>query len=178
MYHWILQLLIVLLLAGCSNIPLFSESKDTRQEMPTKAAPFKASDVTADEASSYSSDRFAEGLDQYLATGDPTSLRIAAEKDVGGVWGARAEAIIHLDEKIDGLNNKITGLNTKIAGLNAEIDGLNKKLEKQQAQLENKEKLLTHSLETKELLSRDNEILEVTLERLRQALSDLQQSDR
>jgi methyl-accepting chemotaxis protein len=178
MYHRILQLLIVLLLAGCGNIPLFSESKDMRKEMPSGVAPVKVLDPTTNTAPDYSSDRFAEGLDNYLATGDLTSLRIAAEKDVGGAWGARAEAMIRLDEKIDGLNHKITGLNDKIAGLNEEIDGLNKKLEKQQAQLENKEKLLTHSLETKELLSRDNEILEVTLERLRQALSDLQQSAR
>jgi valyl-tRNA synthetase len=172
MYHRILQLLIVSLLAGCSNLPLFSDSKDVCEGIPA-GVPVQTSDVAPDS----SSIRFAEGLDQYLATGDLTFLRIAAEKDVSGAWGARAEAIIHLDEKIDGLNHKITGLNQKTAGLNEEIEDLNKKLETQQAQLESKEKLLTHSLETKKLLSRDNEILEVTLERLKQALSDLQQSD-
>ena len=41
--------------------------------------------------------------------------------------------------------------------------------------MQNKEKQLTQSIETKELLSRDNQILEVTLERLRRALVEVGQ---
>jgi len=154
MYHRILPLLIVLLLAGCSPPPEW--------KLPINSP-------------SDRSDRFAQGMDQFLATGDLTALRITAEKDVGGEWGARAEAVIRLDEQIVQLNHKIAALNKQITGLNDDIDSLTGKLEKQQAQLQNKEKQLSQSLETKELLSRDNEILEVTLERLRRALIEIGQ---
>jgi chromosome segregation ATPase len=114
------------------------------------------------------SDGFANGLDQFITTGDLTSLRLVAEKDVLGEWGMRAEAIVKLHEKNATLNKEVAGLNKEIATLN-EILG------NQQAQLKKKEEQLSHTQETKELLTRDNEILEVTLERLRQAMVDLEQ---
>jgi phenylalanyl-tRNA synthetase alpha subunit len=154
MHYRILPFLILLSLAGCT-LPTPSQVRD----MPVNSA----------------SDRFAEGMDQYLATGDLSFLRNAAEKDVGGEWGRRAETVIQLDEQVAELNRKIALLSRQVKDLNDDIDSLTGKLEKQQAQLQNKEKQLTQSIETKELLSRDNQILEVTLERLRRALVEVGQ---
>lgn len=158
---WNLIFLVAILLTGCSSIPPTWDLPENR-----------------------TSDTFAKGLDQYISSGDPTSLRLLAEKDVQGEWGLRANAILKLNEKnaglnqdVAGLNKEVAGLNKEIAGLNKEIDSLNQKLGNQQVQLQKKEQQLSRTQETKELLSRDNEILEVTLERLRQALSDLEQRE-
>jgi chromosome segregation ATPase len=123
------------------------------------------------------SENFAQGLDQYIASGDPTLLRLVAEQDVLGEWGMRADAILKLNEKIVSLKKEIVGLNKEVDNLNKEIAGLNQKLENQQDQLKIKEQQLSRTQETKQLLSRDNEILEVTLERLRQALIDLEKRE-
>lgn len=159
MSRWIMTLSAVLLFLGCNAMP-------KTWELPMNSA-------SAD---------FAEALDQFVASGDPASLRLVAEKDVQGEWGMRAEAIVKLNEKhyrlsqeVDGLTKEVDSLNREIAGLTKEVDSLNEKLGTQQDQLKKKEQQLSRTQESKALLSRDNEILEVTLERLRQALIDLEQ---
>ena len=120
--RWFCGLLAGLVLTGCSSMPM--------QKMPTEEE----------------KELFTQGLDQYLASGELTTLTQLAEKYPQGEWRPRAEGIIELA----------------------------KQQQQQQARLQKTEQQLTRCRTEKEALGTDNQRLEVTLERLKQVLIDME----
>ena len=109
------------LLTGCGSIPIFSPPPKTLE-----------------------TEHFAQGIDQYIASGDLTILKQISEKSPQKEWRTRAEAIIAMDNK-----------------------------QKQQREQTKKaeEDLSQCQLEKNHLLE-DNQILEKTLTRLKDLLID------
>lgn len=89
---------------------------------------------------------FAQGLDQYIETRDLTTLKLLPELYPQGAWRTRAEGIIDIAEQ----------------------------QQQQQNRLAKKSKELAYTQLEKEVLFEDNKILEVTLERLKQVLIDME----
>lgn len=89
---------------------------------------------------------FAQGLDHYIKSRDLSMLKQLPKRYPQGEWRARAEGIIDI----------------------AELQQL------QQRRLEKKNRELAHTQQEKEVLFEDNKILEVTLERLKQVLIDME----
>lgn len=90
---------------------------------------------------------FAAGLDRYIESGDLTTLKLLPQQYPQGQWRSRAEGII----------------------------GIAEQQQKQQVRLKKKAKELAETQQEKEVLFQDNVILEVTLERLKQVLIDMEQ---
>lgn len=89
---------------------------------------------------------FAEGLDRYVETGDLTLLKRLPHEYPQGEWRSRAEGLIEIAEQ----------------------------QQQQQSLLKNKSRQLAHARQEKEVLFQDNQMLEVTLERLKQVLIDME----
>lgn len=118
--RWCLRLLVCLVITGCSSMPMLN----------TPAAEEKA--------------LFAQGLDQYLASGELATLTLLVEKYPQGEWSTRAKGLIELA----------------------------KQQQQQHGQLQKKEQQLAHCRTEKNALAADNQTLEVTLDRLKQVLID------
>ena len=114
-------LLVCLVLTGCS-LPMLSLSTTEETEL------------------------FALGLDQYIESGDLTTLKLLPQQYPQGEWRQRAEAIIDTSEQQRML----------------------------QDQQEKRDKELVECQREKEVFVQDNQILEVTLERLKQVLIDME----
>ena len=89
---------------------------------------------------------FAQGLDQYIESRDLSSLKLLTQQYPQGEWRTRAEGIIDIAQQ----------------------------QQQQQNRLEKKNKELAHTQLEKKALFQDNKILEVTLERLKQVLIDME----
>ena len=89
---------------------------------------------------------FAEGLDQFIDTGDLTTLKTLPDEYPDGSWRPRAEAIITLAEQRKTLEGDL-------AKRSHELD---------------------RCLKDKDLVKQDNQALEQTLERLKQVLIDME----
>jgi cell division septum initiation protein DivIVA len=87
---------------------------------------------------------FAQGLDQYLATGELTTLNLLSKQYPQGEWRARADGLIEMA----------------------------KQQQQQHAQDQKNNQGLSQCQAEKHLLVEDNKILEATLERLKQVLID------
>jgi hypothetical protein len=118
--RWSLWLFVCLALVGCSSLTISNKPAAEEAEL------------------------FAQGLDQYLATGQLTTLTLLPKQYPQGEWRTRAEGI---------------------------IDMAKQKLH-QDTQTQHDNQGLTQCLAEKDLLAKDNKILEVTLERLKQVLID------
>ncbi len=116
--RWSLWLLVCLALIGCSSLPMYKKPATQEAEL------------------------FAHGLDQYLATGDLTTLNLLSKQYPQGEWRTRAEGIM----------------------------AMAKQHLQQHTQTQHDNQGLTQCLAEKELLAQDNKILEVTLERLKRVL--------
>ena len=135
MTRWLSPLLVYLMLTGCS-LPLL--------DMPVtkEGAPATEEDRPVAEET----ELFAHGLDQYLASGDLTTLELLPQQYPQGEWRTKAEGIIDIAEQ--------------------------QRL--QQAQIEKKEKELDLCQKEKTFLTKDIQILEGTLARLKQVLIDME----
>lgn len=109
--------------------------------MLTSCAPTFLTTPEADEAR-----LFEQGLDQYILSGDLSTLKLLARQYPQGEWRSRAEHIIGADEQ----------------------------LRQQQALLKAKEEELVDSQKEKDALAQEVLILEKTLERLKQVLIDME----
>ncbi|MBW2452139.1 MAG: hypothetical protein JRE16_05975 [Deltaproteobacteria bacterium] len=89
---------------------------------------------------------FAEGLDQFIDTGDLTMLKTLPDEYPDGSWRPRAEAIITLAEQRKTLDRDLV----------------------------NRSHELDRCLKDKDLVKQDNQALEQTLERLKQVLIDME----
>ena len=89
---------------------------------------------------------FTQGLDQYLASGELTTLTLLVETHPQGEWSSRAKDLIELA----------------------------KQQQQQHGQLQKKEQQLAHCRTEKNALAADNQTLEVTLDRLKQVLIDME----
>ncbi|MBW2520740.1 MAG: hypothetical protein JRD88_10360 [Deltaproteobacteria bacterium] len=89
---------------------------------------------------------FAEGLDQFIDTGDLTILKTVPDEYPDGSWRPRAEAIITLAEQRKTLDRDLV----------------------------NRSHELDRCLKDKDLVKQDNQALEQTLERLKQVLIDME----
>ena len=118
---WLTSLLVCLVLTGCAPTFLTTpEAEETRL--------------------------FAQGLDQYILSGDLSTLELLARQYPQGEWRSRAEHIIGTDVQ----------------------------LRQQQALLETKEEELDDNQKEKDALVQDILTLEKTLERLKQVLIDME----
>ena len=170
MMRWFTPLLVFLVLAGCNNLRMLKMVK-----VPT-------SDET---------ELFAQGLDQYIESRDLTTLKLLPQQYPQGEWRTSAEGIIGIAEQTEffaqGLDLYIESRDLRILKLlplqypqgewrmSAEgIIGIAEQKQQQQDQLEKKTRELTHSQQEKEFLFKDNKILEVTLERLKQVMFDIE----
>ena len=135
MIRWFSPLLVFLVLAGCS-LPALDPST-------TEEAEF-----------------FAQGMDQYIKSGELATLKVLPQLYPHGEWRARAEAIISTSEA------------------NSDAEEQQRLLQKQQKKLQGQQKKISKELaqcrQGKEFLFQDNKILEVTLERLKQVLIDME----
>ncbi len=142
MVRWFSPFLVCLVLASC-NMPMPGPST-------TEEAEF-----------------FAQGMDQYIKSGELATLKVLPQLYPHGEWRVRAEAIINASEMIDDAEEQQRLLQNQ-----------QKKLQNQQKKLQNQQekfsKELTQCRQGKEFLFQDNKILEVTLERLKQVLIDME----
>ena len=120
--RWSFRLLVCLVVTGCSSMPLLNSP-------------------ATEEA-----DLFARGLDQYLASGELSTLALVPEKYPQGEWRTRADGVIALAEK----------------------------QQQQHVLLQKKEKQTNRCQAERDALVKDNQILEETLERLKQVLIDME----
>ncbi len=165
--RWLSPLLVCLVLNGCSNLPMLnlSTTEETRV--------------------------FAHGLDQYIKSRDLTTLKLLPKDYPPGEWRTRAEGLIDIAEQnklfAQGVDQyiksgKLTTLKlltknypqgewrTRAEGL---ID-IAEEQQQQQDRLEKKKQELANTQQEKEVLFEDNKILEVTLDRLKQVLIDME----
>lgn len=89
---------------------------------------------------------FAKGLDQYLESGDLKTLSLVPKKYPQGDWRFRAEGLI----------------------------AVAKQQQQHTTQLQKKQQQFANCQTEKAFLIRDNQMLEVTLERLKQVLIDVE----
>jgi len=144
--RWCLLLLFCSVVSGCGIMPAlhFPTAKETEHVAVKEAellAEKEAVLLATEEAK-----LFAKGLDQFLATGELTTLSLLPKTYPQGVWRPRAEGII------------------KMA----------KQQQRQDAQLQTKTQQLNRFKTEKNFLVNDNKMLEVTLERLKQVLIDME----
>ena len=137
MTRWLSPLLVYLMLTGCS-LPLLDRPV-TKKDMPVTGKDLTAAEET---------ELFAQGLDQYIRSGNLTALELLPQQYPQGEWRTKAEGIIDI----------------------AEQQRLQQRL--QQAQLEKQEEELDHCQKEKAFLAKDIQILEGTLARLKQVLID------
>lgn len=129
--RWCLWLLCCSVVSGCSNL----------------SAILHEPAVTENELSSLKeTELFAQGLDQYLKSGNLKTLRQLPKTYPQGAWRPRAEGII----------------------------AVAKQQQKQATQLQKKDQQLASYQAEKAFLVKDNQMLEVTLERLKQVLIDVE----
>lgn len=160
-------LLVCLVLSGCTNLHLMNLSATEESKV------------------------FAHGLDQYIKSRDLTTLKLLPKDYPPGEWRTRAEGLIEIAEQnklfAQGVDQYIKSRKLTTLKLltkqypkgewRARAEGLIDIAEQQQQQqdrLEKKQKELAHTQQEKEVLFEDNKILEVTLERLKQVLIDME----
>jgi hypothetical protein len=73
--RWLSVLLVSVILAGCQGLPFGQKTTLTETEF------------------------FAEGLDQYIETGDLQSLKLLPQKYPNGKWGSRADWLVKQAEQ-------------------------------------------------------------------------------
>jgi outer membrane biogenesis lipoprotein LolB len=124
--------LVIFLLTGCSNLSIFDPSPEAIE-----------------------AERFAQGVDQYRASGDLTTLQQISEQSPRPEWRARAETVISMDTKQKELQKQL----------------------QQQSQKHSKEseELLAQCQLEKSHLIQENQILEKTLSQLKDLLIDTEQ---
>ena len=135
MIRWFSPLLVCLMLAGCS---------------------LPAPDSSTTEEAEF----FAQGMDQYIKSGELATLKVLPQLYPHGEWRARAEAIISTAETSSDAKEQQRLLQNQ----QKKLQGQQKKINKELAQCR----------QGKEFLFQDNKILEVTLERLKQVLIDME----
>ncbi|MBE0577224.1 MAG: hypothetical protein IH613_15165 [Desulfuromonadales bacterium] len=165
--RWFSPLLVYLMLSGCSSLPMLT--------MPT----------------SEETKLFAQGMDQYIESRDLTTLKLLPQKYPRGEWRDRAEGIIDIAEETElfakGVDQYIKSRDLKTLkqlpkkypqgewrDRAAGITDIAEQQRQQQNSLAKKREELAHTLQEKEVLFEDNKILEVTLERLKQVLIDME----
>lgn len=172
--RWFSLLLVCLMLAGCNrpmvDMPLV--------DMPMVDMPMQ------NRQESEETKLFAQGLDQYIEYRDLTALKLLPQQYPQGEWRTRAEGIIDIAEQQMAQQKSLDEKNAELAKIqkqqelldkkNAELAKIQKQHDQQQARLEKKDEELAHTLQEKEVLFQDNKILEVTLERLKQVLIDME----
>ena len=117
--RWCFRFLVCLVMTGCSGMPTLSNPAAEEREL------------------------FIQGLDQYLASGELTTLTLLVETHPQGEWSSRAKDLIE-------------------------------QAKLQHGQLQKKDQQLAHCRTEKNALAADNQTLEVTLERLKQVLIDME----
>jgi len=154
-------LLVCLVLAGCSLPMLDMPMQSSQKSEETKL--------------------FAQGLDQYIKTRNLTTLKRLPEEYPQGEWRARAEGIVDIAERqiaqqkyLEMQNEELIKIQKQQEMKNKEFTKIQRQKEQQQARLEKKDEELAQTQQEKEVLFQDNKILEVTLERLKQVLIDME----
>lgn len=120
--RWCFRFLVCLVMTGCSGMPMLSNPVAEEREL------------------------FAQGLDQYLASGELTTLKRLQEQYPQGQWQPRAEGLIERAEQ----------------------------QQQQLAQLQKREQRLGRCQAEKDALVADNRRLTGTLDRLKQVLIDME----
>ena len=146
--HWSSPLLVCLVLTGCSlpiqNTPAREDNEQSGQGLDQCV---ESRDLEAlNRSEREETELFAHGLDQYIEFRDLTTLKLLPQQYPQGEWRSRAEGIIDITEQ----------------------------QQQQQSRLEERDKELAYSEREKKVLFQDNKILEVTLERLKQVLIDME----
>jgi len=144
---WCLWLLCCSVVSGCSGI---SESISEILHLPA----------------SNEAELFGQGLDQYLESGDLNTLNLLPEAYPQGDWRLRAEGIIAMVKRQQEEEAQLKKIEVKAAELKA--------AELKAAELKKKDQQLSSCESEKAFLVKDNQMLEVTLERLKQVLIDVE----
>ena len=135
--RWFFILLVSVVLAGCQGLHLQQKRSLTETEF------------------------FAEGLDQYIETGDLQPLKRLPQEYPGGEWGHRAELVVKLAEQHEQLvadKEKTIGL--KEAG--------------QKKQALQKDQKLTRCDNEMAALRQNNQDLTKTIDQLKKLLIDME----
>jgi len=99
---------------------------------------------------------FGQGFDQYLESGDLNALNLLQKAYPQGDWWLRAAAVIEMDKR------------------QQEQEAQLKETKVKTAELKKKDQQLSSCQSEKAFLVKDNQMLEVTLERLKQVLIDVE----
>jgi len=135
--RWLPVFFVGLLLAGCNGLFVPPGASMTDPEL------------------------FAEGLDQYIESGDLQSLKLLSQQHEDGQWAARAELVIQLVEQQEKLLAEIENkAHVKEAG------------QTKQALLE--EKKLARCNNEMLVLRQSNQALEETIDQLKKLLIDME----
>jgi hypothetical protein len=118
--RWFYPLLVGLVLTGCSSLPMLNVAGTEETKL------------------------FAQGLDQYIESGDLATLKLLPQQYPQGEWRTKAEGLIEMAER------------------------------QQKARLQQEARELGQCKTENDALVEDNQILEVTLERLKQVLIDME----
>jgi hypothetical protein len=124
--RWFYPLLVGLVLTGCSNLPMLNVAGTEETKL------------------------FAQGLDQYIESGDLATLKLLPQQYPQGEWRTKAKGLIEMAERQQ------------------------KARLQQETQLQQEARELGQCKTENDALVEDNQILEVTLERLKQVLIDME----
>ena len=137
LHRWLTVLLVCVVLTGCQGLPLLQKGSMTETES------------------------FAQGLDQYIATGDLQPLKLLPQEYPDGAWGPRAELVVKLAEQQEKcVADKETMTDAKAGG------------KKQQPLLKDKE--LARCQDEMAALRQNNQELEETIAQLKKLLIDME----
>lgn len=135
--RWLFLLLVSIVLAGCQGLHLRQMGSLTEAEA------------------------FAQGLDQYIDSGDLQALKMLPKEYPDGAWGPRAELVVRLAEQQDQL---VADQKKTIGGKEAE--------QKQQALQKDQE--LTRCDNELAALRESNQELTKTIDQLKKLLIDME----
>ena len=104
---------------------------------------------------------FGQGFDQYLESGDLNALNLLQKAYPQGDWWLRAEGVIEMAKRQQEQEAQLKEIKVKAAKVKA-------------TELKKKDQQLSSCQSEKAFLVKDNQMLEVTLERLKQVLIDVE----
>ena len=117
---------------------------------------------------------FGQGFDQYLESGDLNALNLLQKAYPQGDWWLRAEGVIEMAKRQQEQEAQLKEIKIKAAELKKKDQQLSSCQSEKAAELKKKDQQLSSCQSEKAFLVKDNQMLEVTLERLKQVLIDVE----
>jgi hypothetical protein len=153
---WCLWLLCCFVVSGCSSMSAILDAPAAKE-----------------------AELFGQGLDHYLESGDLNTFNLLQKAYPQGDWWLRAEGVIEMakrqqEQEAQLKETKVKAAELKAAELKKKDQQLSSCQSEKAAELKKKDQQLSSGQWEKDFLVKDNQMLEVTLERLKQVLIDVE----